>query len=760
MLCISVRKRCFFTKIIQEHLPCGAFWIGQILKVCHTFYAASLRSLRLVFNTYKEQFFLDNIMNNITFQYPAWYLILCLALGIGYAFLLYFRDKTFRDQSDALTWGLGIIRALGVAFLSSLLLSPLLKSLLTQTQSPIVVVAQDVSESVAAEMSAADLATYKSNLANIRSNLGEDYEVVEYSFGSEVREGLDTAYIDKVSNLSEMLKTVYDVYSNQNLGALVLASDGIYNEGSNPIYISTKLNAPIYSIALGDTIPKRDLVLKRVFHNKIAYLNDRFAIQVDVAAQNSVGKNTNLIVSKIVDGKAQRLESIPIAIDKNDFFTTKEVTLTADKAGVQRYRVTLGRIEGEASTGNNTKDFFIDVLDARQKILLLANSPHPDITALKQTLEQNKNYEITTAYASDLKEQIAKFDFVVLHQLPSGENPINAVRTTLKDKKIPHFYILGNQTSLGAFNQAQNLLSIQGDGRNTDEAQPLVQSDFSLFTIDENLVKEVKQFTPLTTPFGEYNTNPNASVLLTQRIGRIETKKPMLLIGEDNGTKVGVLAGEGLWRWRLFDYLQHQNHDIFNELIGKTIQFVSLKEDKRRFRVNLDKNIFDENEQVIFGAELYNESYELVNEPDVSLVVSSRDGKNYNFVFDKANQSYSLNARILPVGNYTYKGTTVINGEQLTHSGQFSVQPIQLELYATTANHGLLRILSEEYGGELLYPTQVNGLADRIKAKGTVKPVMYQTTKTRSIINLKWIFFVLLGLLSLEWFLRRYFGAY
>ncbi|MEM9992423.1 MAG: hypothetical protein AAF738_11720, partial [Bacteroidota bacterium] len=100
------------------------------------------------------------------------------------------------------------------------------------------------------------------------------------------------------------------------------------------------------------------------------------------------------------------------------------------------------------------------------------------------------------------------------------------------------------------------------------------------------------------------------------------------------------------------------------------------------------------------------------------------------------------------------------HGEQLTHTGQFSVQPVQLELYATTADHSSLRILSEKYGGALIYPSQLSELSARIAETGTVKPVVYQTTKTRSIINLKWIFFILLSLLSVEWFLRRYFGAY
>ncbi|MEM8525682.1 MAG: hypothetical protein AAGG68_13655 [Bacteroidota bacterium] len=699
-------------------------------------------------------------MNNISFQYPTWYIFLCVALGIVFALALYFRDRRFRDQSKQLNWGLGILRGVLVTFLSALLLSPLLKSLLTETQKPVVVIAQDVSESVASEMSAEELATYQQNLQQLSTDLAEEYDLVEYSFGEEVREGIDTVFQDKQSNLSEVLTTIYDLYGGQNLGAVVLASDGIYNEGSNPIYTGTKLNAPIYTIALGDTIPKRDLVVKRAFHNKIAYLNDRFAVQIDVAAQNCTGQNTNLVVSKIVNGNSTTLQTIPISINQDNFFTTREIIIEADQAGVQRYRIALSTVSGEASRSNNVKDFFVEVLDARQKILILANAPHPDLTAIKQTLEVNKNYDLTTAYITDLQENIREFDFVVLHQLPSKSNAATNVLNTLKNENISHLFVVGAQSNLPAFNKAQPLLSIRGDGRNTDFVQGIVQNDFNLFTLNEELKQAVRQFPPLIAPFGEYRANPNASILLRQQIGRVDTERPLFLLGEVAGAKVGVLAAEGLWKWRLFDYLQNNNHDLFNELIGKTVQYISLKEDKRRFRVNLDKNIFDENETVVFGAELYNQSYELVNDADVKMVITSNDGKNYDYVFNKTDRAYSLNAGILPVGNYSFNASTTFNGQQLTYQGQFSVQPIQLELYETTANYNILRILSEDYGGELLFADQVGDLATRIQSKGNVKPVIYQTAQTRSVINLKWIFFLLLGLLTLEWFLRRYFGAY
>jgi hypothetical protein len=699
-------------------------------------------------------------MSNLTFQYPAWFLIFCIMLGLSYALVLYYRDNTFRDYPRALHGLMGGLRFLAVTILSSLLLSPLLKSSLLDTKKPIVVLAQDVSESIDAEMTPEEKSRYRERLQNLSRDLGEAYELVEFSFGSEVRPGIDTAFGDKVTNISSMLRMLYDLYSNQNLGAVVLASDGIYNEGSNPVYASTRLSVPIYTVALGDTTPKRDVIIKRVFHNRIAYLGDRFSVQVDIAAQNSAGSNSRLMVYKIEGDERRQLEQIPVTIDRNDFFQTIEVILDAEASGVQRYRLVIGAVEGEATTANNVKDIFVDVLDARQKILILANAPHPDVTALRQSIITNKNYQVTTAYIEDFQENLPEFDFVILHQLPSRTHDISAILNRLDDLNMSRFFIVGAQTNLGRFNQQQPLVQIIGAGQQTNDVQARVAPSFNLFNVEESVLNELPNFPPLVVPFGEFQPAGDAQPLLYQRIGKVDTRYPLLLLGENNGAKVGVLCGEGIWKWRLFDYLQHENHEIFDDLLGKTVQYLSLKEDKRRFRVNTSENIFNENEPVYFDAELYNESYQLINEPDVSMVITNSEGNEFTYTFNKTNKAYSLNAGTLPVGNYSYRATVVVNGNELVYNGQFSIQPIQLELYETTADHGMLRLLSEKYGGQLLYPDALENIPAMLEEKGTVKPVIYETTKTRSVINLKWIFFLIAGLLSLEWFLRRYLGGY
>ncbi len=698
-------------------------------------------------------------MESLSFQYPTWYILLCGLLGLAYALTLYFRDKTFVEQWPNLHKILGVLRFLAVTLLAILLLQPLLKSLITDTKKPVVVLAQDQSESVGTVLKDAALDSYKQQWEALKDDLSQKYEVKEYAFGSEVREGANFEMTDKISNLSAVMQEVSDLYGNQNLGAVVLATDGIYNEGSNPLYVSSKLNAPVFAVALGDTTQKKDLVLKRVFHNKIAYLGDKFSVQMDVAARNCGGSSTNIIISKVDGSNVRNLQTIPLSIASNDFFTTKEIVLEANESGVQRYRVSVAQVQGEATAANNSKEFFVDVLDARQKLLIVANAPHPDISALKQTLEINKNYQITIAYVNDLKVNVADFDFVVLHNLPSNKNDASAVLNVLNSRKIPRMFIVGTQTNLVRFNQVQPLLNIVGDQRNTNDVQGIINQNFNLFTIDENLRNSLPTFNPLTAPFGDFQLRGDAQVLLYQRIGRVDTKYPLLLFGEENGVKMAVLAAEGLWRWRLFDYLQHQNHDIFSELVGKNFQYATLKSDKRRFRISLGKNIFNENEPVILDAELYNESYELVNEPDVSLTIKNSDGRDFNYTFNKTVNGYTLNAGVFPVGSYRFKGSVNFNGQALTYDGQFSVQPIQLELYETTADHAMLRRLSQEFGGQVFYQNQLEQLGQSLLEKD-IKPVIYSSSRTRSVINLKWIFFLLLGLLSGEWFLRRYFGAY
>ncbi|SEQ17983.1 hypothetical protein [Neolewinella agarilytica] len=697
-------------------------------------------------------------MQNISFEYPSWFLILCALAGLVVALLLYYREKTFRDQPRGLVWGMGLLRWLGYSLLAALLLSPLLRYLQTDRQEPVIVLAQDVSESIGMET---DTAAYVAQWEALKASLSEKYQVVDYTFGAAVTPGGALQFKDKRTNLDAVLTEISDVYGSQNLGAVVLATDGIYNEGTNPAYRNLQLKAPVYTVGLGDTTQRRDLVIRRVFHNKIAYLEDRFSIQIDVTARGAAGSNTRMTVSRVGDSGSKELHTENISINKNDFFTTREVILDADRPGVQRYRISLSTIGEEVSTANNRRDIFIDVLDARQKVLLLAAAPHPDIAAIKQALATGKNNEIEIGYAGKFQGRMADFDLVVLHQLPSLKKNISAELSQLQRAKVPTLFVLGPNAPARAIGQAQDLLSFKGtSGAKGNDVSARTVPGFSLFTLSEELRQALPKFPPITAPFGEFTPGPGATVLLKQRIGRVETDYPLITLGESKGVRTGVIAGSGIWQWRLFDHLEYGNHERFDELISQVTQYLTIQEDKRRFRVSLPKNLFDENEPVQLDAELYNSSYELINEPEATVLITGPEGREYNFAFNRTSNAYTLNAGTLPVGNYRFLARTNSGGEDLSYNGRFSIQAVEVERYALEADHGLLRRLSDQYGGALLFPEELASLPGRLEAAGTVKPVLFETVNTRSVVHLKWIFFALLALFAGEWFMRRYFGGY
>lgn len=68
--------------------------------------------------------------------------------------------------------------------------------------------------------------------------------------------------------------------------------------------------------------------------------------------------------------------------------------------------------------------------------------------------------------------------------------------------------------------------------------------------------------------------------------------------------------------------------------------------------------------------------------------------------------------------------------------------------------------MATQQGGVTVSPDQVSTLAEIINQNKTVKPVQYSSQRTYPIVNFKWLFALLTGLLCLEWFLRRYHGAY
>lgn len=671
----------------------------------------------------------------------------CLALGIGYAALLYGSSSKL---NKSLRNSLFALRALAVALLAFLLFAPLIKTVNKTIEKPLVIIAQDNSASILISKAAGfNQESYSDKLRDLERILSKDYDVRSFNFSFDIKSGLDLKYDGPLTDMSSLFKLLDDQFSNRNIGAIILGSDGIYNRGANPQYESKNIKTSVYTIALGDTIAKRDILISNVNYNNVTYLDNQFQIEISVEAYQARGSTSVLSVSDA----SGLLFSKPVNINSNEFRLTVPLTLLAKRKGIQQYSIRLSPISNELSARNNSQIIFVEVIDGSQKVLIIANSPHPDLTALKQSIGINKNYSVQVTLVNDVsKNEIDQAGLIILHQLPSLTNPAADILRFSASK--PLLYILGAQSNINAFSASQSVLGITSSG-NMQEAVAHIGSDFYAFTLSEANKLKIQNFAPLLSPFGNYGLKGPADVLLSQQIGKLVTQMPLLVFGEDQMRKIGILAGEGIWRWRLEDFQENYNHDAIDELIGKTVQYLSTRDDRRKFRVYPAKNAFDENEHIVLNAELYNDAFELVNTPDVNISLKSKAGKSYSYIFSRTTNAYTLDAGVLPAGEYSYNAGTALGKAKHSADGYFVVTQQQAEFKQTVANHQLLFAMAQQSGGKMIFPDQIADLPKLIKANENVKTVLYEDRKYEEMINLKLIFFLITGLLSLEWFSRK-----
>jgi hypothetical protein len=291
------------------------------------------------------------------------------------------------------------------------------------------------------------------------------------------------------------------------------------------------------------------------------------------------------------------------------------------------------------------------------------------------------------------------------------------------------------------------------------EAQASYNGSFTSFIVTERLVDLLPSFPPLNTIFARYSLSGSAEVLFNQRIAGIESEDPLWLLYEGENKRTGVISGTGLWKWNIRTWLGTGDHELFYQLVNKSVQYLSMKEDKRRFRINAEPRT-PENVPVSLTAELHNQSYEAFNEPDVFLEVFDEEGNRYEYLFNRTGNAYVLEIGGLGVGSYTFRASTEVGNESFTDEGGFAIVPVIAEQTSLQASHDILQELASSKGGRMIYASEMAELPGMLAERSDIKPLMHAERRYLEFIDIVWILGAILLLMSAEWFLRKWGGSY
>lgn len=694
----------------------------------------------------------------ISFGTKYWFIILLVITlaTVGIVLLLYYKNKENRELEKYQVRILGILRFLSFFTIAFLLLTPFIRNLNKITKNPIIVTAWDNSGSIVSTEDSSKIANQISQVRDaINSDLEDTYSVIEYSFGESTNGVENLDFSEKKSNYGEIITSIANNHFNENIGAVIIAGDGIYNQGKNPLNVINEVNFPIYTIGFGDTTKVVDSRIQNIQVNRTSFSGNRFPVEIDVQFSKLKGKTLKLSVSQ----KDDELASLIVTPPNENYFFTTEFILKSGNPGLKHFNVKIETVQSERNTKNNSTGFVINVLENKQKILILSNGPHPDIGAIKNTLELQKTYDVSVFTEEPFPSNLSEYNLLVLNQLPSSGKSVAEIIKNADENRLPILFIVGNKTFIPQLNILSQGVTIKPLAGSGEEAQAIINSTYATFKLSDDFKELLPKFPPLQVHFADYNLEPEFTPLFYQKIINIETSKPLIATGNLNGRKTGFIFGEGIWRWRLYDYYMNQSQARFNELINQLIQYLALRENEDNFILDF-KPVYAEIDDVILTAEVYNDAFERITSEEVNIEILNSDGDEFNFTFDVQGEKYYLNSGKLPTGDYTFSADVTIGNETFNETGSFTIIPVNLENVVTRANHNLLFQIAAQSGGKFYLPNGIDQLISDLKNNKQLKPSSYFQEMVNELLNLRWLFFVFLALLSVEWFLRKYWGIY
>ena len=690
-------------------------------------------------------------MNGISLYASSspWFILLCIAIGATYGYILYSKKQTL--WSKRTNYILAALRIVLVSILVYLLFGPVIRYFENSKEKPTIIVHIDNSSSLKLISDSTQRLQWIETVEKITSALqAEGIETTVHSFtGKEELNSIAFNYPS--SNLNQLIQEPKQEESGKNIAASILLSDGIYNVGMNPSI--TPSAAPIYTIGIGDTTDKKDVRLVSAIHNKLAFKGNEFPILAELAQKGYAGTTATVHLKQ----KGNVLASQRVTFTKSETQAPIEFRTSSDAVGIQHYVVEVVPLNGEFTTENNSQHVYIDIVDNKQKVLIAAPSPHPDIKAIQAALSAKENIEVTIFIPGIHEYKADNYSLIILHHFPDGTGTGKKEFDVLVAAKTPKWYIVSNQTSIPYFNQTNALMQINVRSAQKDLIFGDLNSSFDRFVMPAGIQELLASAPPLQCSFGDYKLKQDGLTLLYQRVGRVVTTKPLLSISANRETM--VLTGEGIWQWRLSNQLTQQNTNTFDEFIQKCVQYMSSQNDKRTFRVYPTVNDLQSGERLYFEAELYNDIMERIYGTDIALQIKNEAGKTFSYSFSTSLGNNRFEIKGLTEGVYHYTATTTINGKSEKSTGEFIIRKTSLEAQSIKADFNLLKTISNKSNGKFYNINQVDALIKELKNKN-FKIIIRSKESLNEIINLPWILFLLIALVSGEWVVRKLNGGY
>lgn len=707
-----------------------------------------------------------------------WLFIIFSGLLIAFSIYSYFHTNPHISISKKVI--LISLRSLGLILLLLILFKPaLVKSTSKKLEPKIAVLIDNSISNGLTDAKYNRKEVLKSLFSNLDFNKFED-NINFYTFSGSTKkinnftfDSLD--FSGQLTDIQQALQSVrYDLKDN-NYQALLLISDGAINSGTNPLYSPSNSLIPIFSVGIGDSLLPKDISLKSIIANEIAFIETPVDVFVELSA-NGYEKNTLILEFFENDVLLDKSEVI-IAKEQKDY--SHKFNYKPLKDGTHKLSVKVTPINQEFTLKNNNIETFIKVIKNKRIISIFASSPSSDLSLINQYLNVDKEVKVNEFiqkngpefYVQPTQNLISETQLFVLIGFPNKQTPDNIIALLLQElsKGKPLLFIAGNQidyNKLSRLNQYLPFDIISSSNREfvtwIDPVEEAIDNPLLRIEGISDSRKLWESLSPIFKTETFVNPKIESKVLATSKIENVKFNEPLILIREVQGNRSVAVMGYNLYRWKLSGFAKElvkgntDQLDLFNVFMTNSIRWLSVSNIDKQLIVKTNKKSYTTSESIEFKGNVWDNSMNPISTARITVKITK---KNFEKVFDLPSLGtgvYFYKIPPLPKGDYRFKAEAFLNNKSLaSDEGYFIVGAENFEYIDISMNKSLLTSLAENSNGKFYNPNNYDKILNDIQNLKNFKTTLKTIKSSLEFWN-HWILLsISIILFSLEWFIRK-----
>jgi uncharacterized membrane protein len=631
--------------------------------------------------------------------------------------------------------------------------------------------------------------------------LGKEFNLDYYFFSDDLKKVNAGAVKEDYrarrpyTNLTRTFATLSGRYPAQSLQGVFLFSDGadlteeFQGISRNLLESVKRLESPVHTLQAGRNEGFKDLSIEAVAASDFGFVQQPLSITLTVFASSLGNRNIPLVLK---EGDHILISKI-IELREDTKRQEVELEFIPENVGKRIYTLSLPKFAGEFIHSNNEKEFEINVVRDRIRVLHLNGRPSWDSRYLREVLAHNPKVDLLSFFIlRDLSDDVeAPTTELSLIPFPSNllfDDYLSSFDLIIfqnfkYDPFIDKTYLRNIQKFVqngGSFLMIGGELSFQGGGYSQtpieeilpvsfhNKSLPFVDSSFHP-TLNEGFLehpilrlekdpalnREVWQSLP---PLQGVNmglvSGENAQVL-AQVVNGIAPAVPLLVAGHYGKGRTVLLATDSSWNWNFRNVGSGGSGRYFQKFWNNVVDWLIAEPETRRLQLESDKEQYREGEPALIKFKLLKKNYRPAAGEVVKLILEPVEKKNSKVMELKTDDQ---GEGVFPFlsdkeGFYTARIQVDLEGESMTEEIIFSILKDNAEFEKPFVNETLLKKISEVTGGR---HHRLNG-NDDLGAYQFANPDVQIKSHSRSfsLWDNWWAYGLMVGFLVMDWTLRR-----